>query len=228
MSMYIVHLNLLFLAGSAWQLRLIPKHWPSWSMEIKQRGDIWCWLSNEKEVSMFQFENEPQCSSAACHSTVQLNCSSTLITDPPCCHTEANSSNYTCKSPGEGFLSTEMTLIDAAKWHKSVPTTHTCQERRETTPHTVTALWPLRSPWTQHVPPWLGMSLWLALMIECFPRQNMYYTRDASPWSEVRSLTCLPPAYTPVYHGRAGEAATWDCWDPSAIIPSQKATSTRR
>lgn len=53
---------------------------------------------------------------------------------------------------------------------------HNCQERREISPHIVAAPWPLRSPWTQHVPPWLSMSLWLALMIECFPCQTMHYS----------------------------------------------------
>lgn len=92
-------------------------------------------------------------------------------------------------------LSRKMTPIDAAKWNNSVPTTQLSGERGDHSSHTVvTAFWPLRSSWTQHVPPWLGMSLWLALMIECSPHQTKpYYTRDASPYSKMCFHTCLPP-----------------------------------
>lgn len=152
------------MAGSVWPLRLRDDR-------LKQ----WGGLGGGCTMKMSQFENEPWCSSAACHSTVQFNCSSTLITDPPCCHTEANSCDYICKSPGEGSLSRNTTPVDAAN-DVILYQPHNCQERREISPHIVAALWPLRSPWTQHVPPWLSMSLWLALMIECFPCQTMHYS----------------------------------------------------
>ena len=91
-------------------------------------------------MKTFQLENEPRCSSAAGRSTVQFNCSSTLITDPPRCHTEASGCGDIRPSPGEGPLSRSVTPVDAANDVILYQPHHNCRERREITPHIVAAL----------------------------------------------------------------------------------------
>lgn len=106
------------------------------------------------------------------------------------------------KVPGKGFLSRKMTPVNAAKWHNPAPTTQLSGEEGGHPSHTpVTTLWPWRSPRTLHVTAWLGMSLWFALIIECFPRQTMSCTRDLISIVYSGSLTCLPPP-TLIYHSR--------------------------
>lgn len=75
--------NLLFRQVLLLQLRLIPKH-----------GD-----NGNDALSVCMFLAWEWALTAACPSwTIQL----TLLTDPPCCHTEAKSSKYIIKTPGEG------------------------------------------------------------------------------------------------------------------------------
>lgn len=104
--------NLLFRQVLLLQLRLIPKH-----------GD-----NGNDALSVCMFLAWEWALTAACPSwTIQL----TLLTDPPCCHTEAKSSKYIIKTPGEGDFPCQGTKqtnkkksTDAAKHHSSAPNAH--------------------------------------------------------------------------------------------------------